>query len=138
MHEIDERLWEQIYNQTKNISEKGITSNNVDLAYKVIEMYYRLKKLEILEKEGYSDTYGNRGNSYDRKDPYSRDPYSRYVTSKRDYRNTHSNDCKAEMIDTLEMYMNDFVKEMEELARDADCIEERDLINRYIRRIKEL
>lgn len=42
------------------------------------------------------------------------------------------------MIDTLEMYMSDFVKDMEELARDADCSEERETINRYIRKIKEL
>lgn len=164
MHRIDEKMWEQIYTQSKNIAERGITSSNVDMAYKVIEMYYRLKKLELMENGEYSEYGANsnayRGNSYDSgnsygdgnaygrrhmvRGHYSRNGYSdnydkrgEYAEAKRNYRNTHSNDCKSDMLDTLEVYMDDFVKEMEELAKDADCAEERDTINKYIKRIKE-
>jgi len=154
MHEIDNKMWEQIYNQSKTIADRGLTSSNIDMAYKLIEMYYRLKKLELMEGGEYSEAYDNNGSSYgyagkrDARGRYSREGYANtnrynnnyedYVSAKRDYRNTHSMDCKKEMIDTLEMYMDNFVNEMEELARDADCAEERDTINRYIRRVKEL
>lgn len=138
------KMLDEIQDQTEKIADKGLTTANIDSAYKLIEMWYRLKKIELMGGN-YSQRYNDSGNSYN--DSYGRhyvrghysrdnDHYSRYMDSKRDFRNNHSTDCKAKMMDTLEMYMDDFAKQMEDLARDADCKEEREVINRYIDKIK--
>ena len=44
----------------------------------------------------------------------------------------------ARLMDTLEDYMDDFTKQMEEMMRDSDCAEERNTIKRYIDKIKNL
>lgn len=136
-----QRMLSEVANEAEKIAEKGLTTANIDAACKLVDMWYKLKKMD-----GYSqsDSYGNSyGDSYGRhyvRGHYSRDNdrYNEYMDSKRSYRNTHSGDCKAKMVDTLEMYMDDFTKQMEELARDADCQEERDTINRYINKIKRI
>lgn len=131
------KMLQEVINEADKIAEKGLTTSNIDSAYKLVDMWYRIKKAESFGE------YSNGDSSYGRhyvRGHYSRDNdnYSRYMNSKRDYRNSHSNDCKAKMMDTLEMYMDDFTKQMEDLARDADCQEERDTINRYINKIRHI
>ena len=141
-----DQMLRQIENEAEKIADKGLSINNLDAACKLIDMWYHIKKAESLGG-GYSQRYSN-DNSYGRhyvRGHYSRDgydggesaKYDEYMSHKRDYRNNHSYDCKAKMVDTLEMYMDDFARKMEELAKDADCQEERDTINKYIRKIKE-
>lgn len=64
--------------------------------------------------------------------------YDRYMDSKQSYRSNKSPECKQRLMDTLENYMDDFTKQMEEMLRDSDCAEERTTIRRYIDKIKNL
>lgn len=102
---------------------------------------------------GYDDgnSYARRGEHYvrghySRNDGYSRggslDGYSgnydRYMDSKQSYRSSKSPECKQRLMDTLEDYMDEFSRQMEEMLRDSDCTEERATIKRYLDKIKSI
>lgn len=151
-----ERLMDTLMRELENISNKGLTTSNLDTAYKIVKMYNKLKEVEHWDNESGNSYNGGSYNGdtssrrshyvrghysrdgYNNGDSYGGDRYGEYMDSKRAYRTTHSGDCKARMMDTLEDYMEDFTRQMEELARDADCQEERETINRYIAKIKQL
>lgn len=64
--------------------------------------------------------------------------YDRYMDSKQSYRSSKSPECKQRLMDTLEDYMSDFSRQMEEMLRDSDCSEERTTIKRYLDKIKNI
>lgn len=64
--------------------------------------------------------------------------YDRYMDSKQSYRSSKSPECKQRLMDTLEDYMDDFSRRMEEMLRDSDCAEERATIKRYLDKIKNI
>lgn len=67
------------------------------------------------------------------------DRYDEYMNSKQSYRSSgNSPECKQRLMNTLEDYMDDFSKKMEEMLRDSDCAEERTTIKRYLDKIKNL
>lgn len=69
------KLRENIDKELKSIEEKGLTSSNLDNAYKLIEMKKGLDKIDMLESGEYSnDGYSNRGRGgYSRDGGYSND-----------------------------------------------------------------
>lgn len=77
---------------------------------------------------------------------YSRDGYSgdysenydRYMDSKQSYRSSKSPECKQRLMESLEGYMDDFTKQVEDMARDADCQEEKDAIMKFVRRLQNI
>lgn len=83
---------------------------------------------------------------YSRDDGYSHDGYSgaysdtydRYMDSKQSYRSSKSPECKQRLMDSLESYMDDFTRQIEEMSRDADCQEEREMINKFMRKLKSI
>lgn len=88
----------------------------------------------------YSEAYEH-GDSYRGGRGYSRDAdmkRDRYMESKHAYRSGKSPECKQRLMNTLEEYMEEFSAEMEELLRDSDCREERDVIKGYINKIKAI
>lgn len=101
---------------------------------------------------GYSrDSMGDSNRSYrddmSTRRHYVRGHYSRngdmdsrdhYMNSKESYRMDHSEACKQRVIDTLEDYMEDISKQMEDMLRDSDCREERDTIEKYIKKIRSI
>lgn len=131
--------------ELKKISEKGLTSSNLDTTYKLIDMYKDCKTLEGMD-DGYSsrsrDSFGDYSSRrYGRR--YSGDydgdsSYNRYMDEKRRYRSNKSSDCKERMMDSLDEYMDSFTRKMEELADEADCAEEKQTIERYINKIKSV
>lgn len=64
--------------------------------------------------------------------------YDRYMDSKQSYRSSKSPECKQRLMSTLEDYMSDFSRKMEEMLRDSDCAEERTMIKRYLDKIKNI
>lgn len=94
---------------------------------------------------GRSDEHYVRGH-YSRNDGYSRDGemdgysgnYDRYMDSKQSYRSNKSPECKQRLMDSLEGYMDDFTRQIEEMSRDADCQEEREMINKFLRKLKNI
>ena len=172
MNEHVYRIGDEILPQKiHEIFEKGLTTANIEVAYKLIDMYKDLKEVEHWESEDqHEGQYSQRGRRRDRMGRYSReggsyayddgesyadgyaqndgsygqdgnrmpDLHRRYSEAKRSYRSTKSGDCKRKLMDTVDEYMDDFAKQMEEMLRDADCKEERDTIQRYLQRIREL
>lgn len=182
-----EKLCKVVETELQKIAEKGLSTSNLETAYKLIDMYKDLKNTEYWEikseyymqemggdsqEDGYAmNSYGG-GNSYSnrhrdsrgrysrgddhedygagmsgrgrRRSHYSRndghaytgDRYERYMDSKNSYRAGKSPECKQRLMATLEDYMDDFSAQMEEMLRDADCQEERETIERYLKKIK--
>lgn len=75
---------------------------------------------------GYSGDGGYSGN------------YDRYMESKQSYRTNKSPDCKQRLMETLEDYMENISRQMEEMLRDSDCQEERATIKRYLEKVKTI
>lgn len=192
-----ERLCGIVEDELGKIAEKGLSSSNLETAFKLIDMYKDIKNTEYWEKKseyymavleemhggddeyserGYSGRrnrdsrgrysrddgrdvvrggYYNRGSSYNDGSHYDdgrsmrgvrggysrhdgRDGYARYMEDKQSYRDTKSTDCKKRLMDSLESYMDDFAKQMEEMYNDSDCVEERATIKRYIDKLKNI
>lgn len=102
----------------------------------------------------YSNDDYDRGNSYrrgrsERTGRYVHRPsYSRlsgddadmdeYRNRKREYSNSRDEGSKEKMLDALEDFMSGVYGMMKQLTRDADCREEREIIQRYARKIAEM
>ena len=96
----------------------------------------------------HNDNY-DRGSSYARRGEhyvrghYSRadgeDDYDRYMEHKHSYRSgDKSADCKQRMVDALERHMDALTDEIAEMGRDADCTEEKRVIEKYIDKLKRM
>lgn len=162
------RMLDVICDEIEKIAEKGLTTSNLETAYKLIDMYKDLKTVEGMEGyegySGYDGEYSGRGrrrdsmgrytssyndgysgNRYSGRDGWNDhgysgrgDKYARYLDQKESYRSNKSADCKQRLMDTLEDYMQDFTMQMEQLARDSDCAEERSTIRKYIDKLKTI
>ena len=101
-------------------------------------------------EDGYDrgNSYGGNSYNYDRNNSmrgrgYSMsdgdEDYQRYMDSKRSYRSGEkSADCKQRMVDALERHMDKLTEEIGELSKDADCIEERKVVERYINKLRNM
>lgn len=101
----------------------------------------------------YSNDYDN-GNSYRRgrsertgryvhRPNYSRlsgedTDMDRYRESKREYSNSRDDGAKNKMPDALEDFMSGVCGMMKQLTKDADCREEREVIQNWCRKIAEI
>lgn len=87
-------------------------------------------------------SYANRGKHYVR-GHYSRldgrDPYMDYMDGKQSYRSGgKSEDCKKRMLNALEEHMEMLTQELGDMSKDADCREEREMIARYIDKLRSV
>lgn len=150
-----DRMLEVICDEIDKIAEKGLTTGNLETAYKLIDMYKDLKTVEGMEdyadedysrargrmraKRDFMGRYSRRyedGNSYDNDEAdYSE---RRYMDSKRMYRNDHSMASKQSMLADLEDFMAEMSNKLKELKRDADTPEERETIEKYIKMIDRM
>lgn len=206
-----EKLCKLIEEELKKISEKGLTTSNLETAYKLVDMYKDLKNTEYWEQkgeyymavleemegggesyyrrnEGYSreggqyserrrrDSRGrfmndgmdyedgmsmarggrggnNRGRNqysrdggysreggYSRNDGYSREGemFERYMNDKQSYRANGGQDGKQRLMQSLEEYMDEFTEKVKEMSRDADTPEERELINKFMKKLQNM
>lgn len=201
-----EKLCKIIEEELKKISEKGLTTSNLETAYKLVDMYKDLKNTEYWEQKGeyymavleemegggessymreggysreggeyserrrrdsrgrymrdggqyeesqYSERRGGRGgnnrgrNQYSREGGYSRnDGYSRegemferYMNDKQMYRANGGQDGKQRLMESLEEYMDEFTEKVKEMSRDADTPEERELINKFMKKLQNM
>lgn len=146
------KMCESIAEEISKIADKGLTTSNLETAYKLIDMYKDLKTVEAMEGDGYSQNgysmngYDN-GNSYVRRGEhyvrghYSRDNgdnYSRYSQAKYDYRHSRADGDKMRIMDSLEDYMQELTDKLEDMINDSDSQEERQTIQRYITKIKSI
>lgn len=149
-------MLEVVCEEIDKIAEKGLTTGNLDTAYKLIDMYKDLKTVEGMDDyyndDRYSqargrmrakrDSMGRYSRRYEDGNSYNDDgaDYSerRYMDSKRMYRNDHSMASKQTMIADLEDFMSEMHGKLKELKRDADTPEERDTIDKYIKMLERM
>jgi len=161
------KLRENAEKELKAIEEKGLTSSNLDNAYKLVEIMKGVDKIEMMEqgeggysrdREDYSrnrysrDDYDN-GNSYRRgrnqrtgeymHRPYSRlsgddDDMERYKEMKKQYSNARDGESKGKMLDALEDFMSGVCGMLKQIYRDSDVAEERQIIRQYAQKIAEM
>ena len=177
------KLRENAEKELKAIEEKGLTSSNLDNAYKLVEIMKGVDKINMMQdsgeysRDGYSrdmedysrdggygggnsrdrgysrDNYDN-GNSYrrgrnQRTGEYMHRPnYSRlsgddtdmdeYRSRKMEYSNSRDDGTKNRMLDALEDFMSGVHGMMKQMFKDADCREEREIIQNWARKIAEM
>lgn len=148
-------MCEIIESEIDKITEKGLTTSNVEMAYKLIDMYKDLKTVEGMEAYEGDSSYGYRkrdsmgryirngysNEGYSREGGYSNeayDPYMKYSQAKYDYRHSRSNGSKQAIMNSLDDYMNDITGKLTDMMRDADTQDERETIKRYISKIKAM
>lgn len=162
------KMMDEICNGLNEIAEKGLTTTNLERAYKLVDMYKDMKTVEAMDEAGYSETmsYGGdypmsmRGNSYrddgdsmargrgrnarrDSMGRYSRNSMNegrsyadeRYSEAKRNYRTSRAG--KDDVMSSLEEKMNELKMELQEMSRDSDFPEERQMIDKYVNMINK-
>lgn len=180
-------LCARIEDELSKIADNGLTTGNLEMTYKLIDMYKDIKNTQYWDKKveyyntvldemrgGYNDDYSERGRKrggmgrysrsdgrmmypdYDRGSSYGdesrnygtgrenysrsdgRDTYSDYMTQKQNYRSGKSEDCKRKMLAALEEHLNELTTEMSDMSKDAECREERDLVKRYVEKLRNM
>lgn len=171
------KLRENAEKELKAIEEKGLTSSNLDNAYKLVEIMKGVDKIEMMQdggysqegysrdmedysrergysrEGGYSNDYDN-GNSYRRgrsertgryvhRPNYSRlsgddEDMDRYRESKMEYSNSRDDESKEEMLNSLVNVLSGIHGWIRQMKKDADCREEREVIQNWCRKIAEI
>lgn len=181
MHKLRENAEQEL----KEIEKKGLSSSNIDNAYKLVEIMKGVDKIEMMqdggeysrdrysrdmedysrERGGYSrngdySRDGNYSNDYDNGNSYRRGRsattgryvhrpnYSRlsgddtdmdeYRSRKMEYSNSRDDGTKNRMLDALEDFMSGVHGMMKQMFKDADCREEREIIQTWARKIAEM
>ena len=180
-------LCTRIEDELSKIADNGLTTGNLEMTYKLIDMYKDIKNTQYWDKKveyyntvldemrsGYNDNYKERGRKsdsmgrysrsdgrmmytdYDRGSSYGdeshdygtgrghysrsdgRDTYSDYMAQKQSYRSGKSEDCKRKMLAALEEHLDELTTEMSDMSKDAECREERDLVKRYVEKLRNM
>lgn len=180
-------LCTRIEDELSKIADNGLTTGNLDMAYKLIDMYKDIKNTQYWDKKveyyntvldemrsGYGERYSERGRKHDSMGRYSRsdgrmmypdydrgssygdeshdygagrghysrsdgrDTYNDYMTQKQSYRSGKSEDCKRKMLAALEEHLDELTTELSDVSKDAECREERDLVKRYVDKLRNM
>ena len=60
------------------------------------------------------------------------------MTQKQSYRSGKSEECKRKMLSALEEHLNELATELSDMSKDAECREERDLVKRYVEKVRNM
>lgn len=144
------KMCEVVESEICKIAEKGLTTSNLETAYKLIDMYKDLKTVEGMEdysdysqargrRNARRDSMGRYARAYDDGSSYNGDyAERRYMDSKRSYRTDHSSASKQAMLADLDDFMADMHDKLMELKRDADTPEERETIEKYVKMLDRM
>lgn len=163
MHKLLGRVEEQL----ENIADKGLSSSNLDVAYKLIDIYkdiYEAKYYKSETKEENEERYGLR--SRDGRGRYMDNDYDRYERDRNDRKLYYNIDDRTErqiermkegmenynegrnryrggdseqrMVDGIEMTMEAICSFVECLYDYAETSKEKDIIRKHIEKMKKL
>ena len=139
------KLCELIESELSKIAEKGLTTSNLETAYKLVDMYKDIKNTEYWETKGeyYDTVLAEMQGGYSQNDGYSMNDggysmYDRYMDAKQSYRSNQSMDGKQKLMESLEDYMDDFTEKIKEMHRDAETGEERELISKFMTKLQNI
>jgi len=133
------RLMEIVCNELEKVADTGITTANLDRVCKLVDIKDKLMDYEYKETKKYMmDSTGEYTRDYPQTAIAHSDPtYDEYMDAKKNYRYNHSSDYKRELLDKLEKYMDEYVQEVQDMMRDAECQEERAMIQRYLSKVRD-
>ena len=160
MHEVKDKLLEELEKGINGIAEQGIKDENIDILSKLIDMHKDIKNEEYWEKKGeaiemrYRDynEYGNRGygrNNYDRRGRDSRGRYrgedimeemmERYdeYNEASEEMNRGNYGAESGMVKSVEGIMKNIYEIVCELS-EADSPEVMRVIKKYSKKIEEM
>ena len=175
------KLKENAIKELKAIEEKGISTSNLENAYKLVEIIKGIDKIDMMEgtngysnagydmdrhmmRDGYGrgnsrDAYANDREDYDSGNSYRRgrnqrtgrymsrsysrlgedeDEMEEYRERKREYSNSRDPASKERMLDALEDFMSGTTLMLKQMFRDSDCVEEREIIQKYAKEIANM
>lgn len=140
-----DRLMDMVCNELDKFAETGFTSANLDRAVKLSQIKANLMDYEYKETKKYMmDISGDYAKDY----PSSKtrtfgfaandeDPYNKYMESKKTYRFSHTPESKRTLMQDLENYMEEMTNDISNLMKDAECQEERAMIQRYMTKMHD-
>lgn len=149
MHE----LLEKVERELEKIGDKGLTSSNLDMAYKLIDIYKDIKESKYYEKmcEGNESYDARRRDSQgrymdtshykpwdDRTERYYikiKEGLDDYSAGRERYRDGASQD---RMIEGIEMAMSALVNFVETLYDHTETQREKDVIHNHIEKLKKI
>lgn len=156
-------LLRKVEKELENIGEKGITSSNLDTAYKLIDIYKDIKEACYYEDQiNNEDSYGarerdsrGRYRDWDNHDYRDYNDYKNYPLNERDERyfnrikeglfnyNEGKNryrdgQSKEKMIDGVDMAMGALVNFVEYMMDNTETSQEKDVIRKHIEKLKKI
>lgn len=158
-----DKMIDVVCDEIDKIANKGLSTSNLETAYKLVDMYKDLKTVQAMEDSEYGEYsnnsysmrgYDDNGSSYargrgrnarrDSMGRYSRDgmgysdAYDRYSQAKYEYRHSRDDGAKQMIMESLDGYMDDMTRKLEDMMQDADTAEEKQTIQRYVQKLKSL
>lgn len=151
-------LLKRVKKELDTIADKGITSSNLETTNKLVDIYKDIKEICSMEEDTY-DARGNRSGGSRSSGRYNDNDYNarynhyplderteRYFTRIREgmedynegknrYRDGGSD---ARMIDGIEMTMGAIVNFIESLMDIAESSQEKEVVRRYINKIRNV
>lgn len=148
-----EELKRKVKKELENIGDKGLTASNLDTTYKLVDIMKDI--CEIEEKSGnydgrmrdsrgrYMDNYNDRGNyghypldeRSERHFDRMREGMYNYNEGKSRYRD---GDSKQRMIDGVEMTMSAIVNFVESMVDFAETATEKEIVRKYVDKLKSI
>lgn len=132
---------EEYYNTVQEQMEGGYSEGDYSERRKRDSMGRYSRADGMMPDYDRGSSYARRGEHYVR-GHYSRsdgrDAYDDYMTQKQSYRSGKSEDCKRKMLAALEEHLDELTTEMSDMSKDAECREERDLVKRYVEKLRDM
>lgn len=128
-----EELLKRVEKELDGIAEKGVTSSNLEMTYKLMDIYKDIKEAKYYDKMNYSTNYTDRyeRGRYDR-DNYGymddrtvrymnrmKDGMDNYSTGKNRYRDGGSNERMIEGIEMTMCAIVDFIENLMDAAETS-------------------
>ena len=156
-----EMLLKKVSKELDTIADKGITSSNLDTTYKLIDIYKDIKEISKMENEerngshrmegdgrgSYNDKYYiERFNDSERWRYPTDERTERYLTRMREGMSDYNagrmryreGGNENRMIDGIEMTMGAVINFVEALMDYAETSQEKEIIRKYVNKIKNV
>ena len=146
---MNELLKSRVQKELDNVAEKGLTSSNLETTYKLVDIYKDLCEIDGGESKMYDDRYYDRyrtdrygdrnyrthNERIDRNLDHMREGYETYDAGRRRYMDGGSNE---RMLEGVEMAMSAVSKFIEFFMDNAEGQQEKEIVRKYINRIKNV
>ena len=138
------KLMENIKAELHEFGEKGISKDNVHLIGELIDMYKDLKTVESMgfAEDAYTEMTDMPKRTVERREGAKFDRninelYDKYLWCKKEYARDGSQIHREKVTKALEALMSEICDLLFDIHHDADFREEREVIDRHVKSMKE-